>query len=121
MSVDRFWFWVEGVGYALALGLGLWLVITHVRGRKLPLTLGLMHGFVATGSTAVLIVLLTGFPHPVIILDDAALFFVLAFLGGLTVLGLQIARVRAPGVLIFLHSLFALFALTLLVIGATRL
>jgi len=121
LSVDRFWFWVEGAGYTLALVLGLFLVVQVVCGRKLPQALGLVHGFVASASTAILIALLSGFPHPVLILDDAALFFVLAFLGGLTVLGLQFARVRAPGVLVFLHSLFALFALTLLVIGASRL
>jgi len=121
LSVDRFWFWVEGAGYTLALLLGFVLVVRLVRGKTLPLSLGLVHGFIASASTAILIFLVTGFPHPVLVLDDAALFFVLAFLGGLTVLGLQFARVRAPGVLIFLHGLFALFALTLLVVGAMRL
>lgn len=121
MSVDRIWFWVEGTGYALALILGLVLVVRLVRGKTLPLALGLVHGFLASTATAILIFLLTRLPHPILILDDAALFFVLAFLGGLAVLGLQFARVRAPGALVFLHGLFALFALTLLVIGALRL
>ncbi len=121
MSVDRFWFWVEGTGFGLAVVLALILLIRIVRGRPLPRALGLTHGAVATLSTIILITLVTGLPHPDLILDDATLFLVLAFLGGLTVLALGIARVRPPGVLIFLHVLFASFALILVVIGALRL
>ena len=121
VSIDPVWFWVEGLGFGLALSLGLGMAFRLLRGRVPRIGWGILHATFATLATILLIVLLSGLPRPDLLLDDAALFFAMAFLGGLTLAGLQVAGYRAPGVIVFLHGLFAAFAMVLLVVGASRL
>jgi hypothetical protein len=119
--VDPVWLWAAGVGLSAALLLGLGMVFQLLRGRVPRIGWGILHAMLATSATILLIIWLFGLPRPDLLLDDAALFFAMAFLGGLTLAGLQIAGYRAPGVIIFLHGLFAAFAMVLFVVGASRL
>ncbi len=119
--VDPVWLWVAGMGFSGALLIGLGMVFHLLRGRVPRIGWGILHATLATLATILLIVWLSGLPHPDLLLDDAALFFAMAFLGGLTLAGLQLAGYPAPGVIVFLHGLFAAFAMVLFVVGASRL
>jgi hypothetical protein len=121
MKAEPIWFWVEGVGFGGALLLGVGMAFHLLRGRMPRIGWGILHATLATMATIVLIVWLSGLPRPDLLLDDAALFFAMAFLGGLTLAGLQLAGYRAPGVIVFLHGMFAAFAMVLFVVGASRL
>ena len=95
---------------------GVFLVTRLLRGKAYPRPLGWIHGMLALAGVTLLAVLaLSGPADP--FLDDGALFLVMAAFGGLTLAGMGLGGHRPPGVLVFLHAVFAIFGLVLLTIA----
>ncbi len=105
-------FWLVDFFVAIA-AFGFGLGIYEVRGRNVPLPVGLLHGLGALGAIALLV------RHDVraandLLANSATAVFVLAALGGLLIFLFRIRRKPISGLLVGLHASFALFGLLLL-------
>lgn len=99
---------------------GAFLVVRLLRGLGYPRIFGGGHGLLALLGVGLLAyTALAGPAAP--FLDDGTLFLLMAAFGGLTLAALARGGHPPPGVLVFLHALFALFGLVLLAIGLAHL
>lgn len=106
--------------FGLAVALGLWLVVLGVRHRRGSRPLAAAHAGVAVLGLGLLAKQISGGPVQMLV-NDAALLFVLALSGGLVLLALRIGnrehRSPPPMMGVGLHAAMALSALLLLVLG----
>jgi hypothetical protein len=96
------------------------MVVRLGRGQFYPQALAWTHGTIAVVGVGLLAyVVLAGAVDP--LLDDGALFVVMAASGGAVLAVTGRGGQRPIGVLVFLHALFALFGLVLLAVALVRL
>lgn len=95
-----------------ALG-GLTLTVMHVRRRRVPVPLALLHGLaVATGFTVLVVANVKDQLGGLVTVS--VLLFVLAAMGGLVLFTFHLRGRPLPAMLVVLHGLAALVALSLL-------
>lgn len=105
------------IGFFLAVALaGTILAILELRGRKLPLQVGLLHGVAALAAIALLVVHDMHAPtNPLV--NSATAVFVLAAMGGMLLFLLRALGQPLAGLVVVLHAGFAFVAILLLTLG----
>jgi len=90
--------------------------VRELRGRKLPLPVGLLHGVAAIVAIVLLLIHVVHAPHNLLV-NSAAVLFVLTATGGLLLFMFRAIRQPLPGVVLTLHAGFAVASIVLLSIG----
>lgn len=108
------------IGFFLLIALaGTTLALRDFRGHRLPLPVGLLHGLAAVIAIVLLIMYALRGP-PNLLVNSAAVLFVLTAFGGLLLFLFRAMRQPLPGFVVTLHAGFALTAIVLLSIGYLR-
>jgi hypothetical protein len=107
--------WLIGLFLVVALAGG-GLAVHEMRGRELPLPVGLLHGIAATIAITLLVVHDVNAPHDALV-NSATAVFVLAAFGGLLLLLFRVQREPLAGFVVALHAGFAVIAIVLLTLG----
>lgn len=95
---------------------GAYFAMRLLRGRKLPLPVGLLHGLSALAAIALLVVHDLHAPTNRLV-NSATVFFVLTAIGGVLLFVLRARRQPLDGFIVTLHAGFALTAMLLLTLG----
>ena len=103
--------------FGLAVGFGVILVFIGLRYRRGSMALGLTHAGIALLALCLLIVQIFREATTHMLYNDAAIFFVMAMVGGLLLLALHKGTEPPPMFVVVIHAVMAIVALTLLVIG----
>jgi hypothetical protein len=105
------------IGFFVLIALaGTLLAIHELRGGKLPLSVGALHGIAALIAIVLLLSYVLHSPHN-LLANSAAVMFVLTATGGLLLFMFRAMRQPLPGFVVTLHAGFALAALVLLSLG----
>jgi|ERR1041385_6769026 hypothetical protein len=107
------------VFFAIAALGGVFLTTLHFRGRVLPKALALLHGAVAVGGLALLLIdIVQAAPGRATGQEKTALIlFAVASLGGLVLFfGFHLSKKRLPSALIVIHAVIAMTAFGLLIV-----
>ncbi|HET7395153.1 MAG TPA: hypothetical protein VFK12_01800 [Gammaproteobacteria bacterium] len=92
------------------------LAMHELRGRKLPLPVGLLHGVAAVILIVLLVIHDLHEPHNLLV-NSATVLFVLTATGGLLLFMFRAMRQPLPGFVVMLHAGFAVASIVLLSIG----
>ena len=116
-SVFGRWRMLLLIGFFLAVALaGTFFAIHLLRGHKLPLPVGLLHGLGALAAIALLVLHDLHAPTNRLV-NSATVFFVLTAIGGMLLFVLRARRQPLDGIIVTLHAGFALTAMLLLTLG----
>lgn len=103
--------------FALAVGLGAYMVFMGIRYKRGSKVLGLTHSGFAMVALIMLIVHIFRDATINKLYNSAAILFVMAMAGGLVLLVTRKGSEPPLMVVVFIHAVMALLALTLLVVG----
>jgi hypothetical protein len=105
------------IGFFLLIALaGTLLAMHELRGRNLPLPVGLLHGIAALVAIVMLVIYVLRAPHNLLV-NSALVLFVLTATGGLLLFMFRAMRQPLSGFVVTLHAGLALAAIVLLSIG----
>jgi hypothetical protein len=107
--------WLIGLFVVVALA-GAGLAVQEMRGRALPLPVGLLHGIAAVIAIGLLVAHDMHAPHDALV-NTATAVFVLAALGGLLLFLFRLQGEPPAGFVVTLHAGFALVTLLLLALA----
>jgi len=107
------------VVFAVAAAMGAVLASLLSRRRRVALGVGLTHGLVGLSAMVLLCLRVFGGPK-VILYNDALLLFALVLVAGLFMLAIRLGRQSPPLLVVWVHGMTAVAALSLLLMGYLR-
>lgn len=108
------------IGFFVLIALAGAVLATHeLRGGKLPLPVGALHGIAALIAIVLLLIQVLHHPHNLLV-NSATVLFVLTATGGLLLFMFRAMRQALPGFVVILHAGFALASIVLLSVGYLR-